>query len=303
MSKMAVIFPGQGSQYEGMGKDLFDNFHEAKALFDKADSILGQDISSVCFSGSDLKLKDTLYQQLAIFLVSSVNFQILKSKKDIQPLFYAGLSLGEYTALYAGGVLSFQDALVLVKKRAEFMAQAARNNPSCMYAVLGVNSEDLEEGNSGLFYIANLNCPGQVVISLDADKKEAVRQYFEVKQAKRIVELEVSGGFHSPFMKEAEANLREVAYSLNFRDAEIPIVSNVDAVAYRDKDQIRKSLIEQLTKPVLWAKSVEYMRKEGVTLFYEVGPSKVLKGILRKIDSTLKVVNFGSMQDFESALV
>ena len=300
MSNIAVIFPGQGSQFIGMGKDLFDNFKEAKEIFNKADSVLNQKISQVCFNGPLEKLKDTLYQQLSVFLVSVVSFEILKSKKEITPSFYAGLSLGEYTALYASRVLDFESCLSLVKERARLMAQVSKDKPCCMYAVLGLNKEDLEEADKELFYIANLNCPSQVVISLEAVNKEAVKKYLESKGAKRIIELEVSGGFHSPFMRPAEEELSKIIYSLDFKDAQIPIVSNVDAVANRDKGKIKDNLIKQLTFPVLWARSVEYMNKEGVSLFYEVGPLKILKGILRKISPSLEVLNFGSLQDFTS---
>lgn len=296
--KVAVIFPGQGSQFVGMGKDLADNFKEAKFLFDEADSIVGDNLSQVCFSGPEEKLKDTLYQQIAIFLVSAASWQVLKTRMECACSFFAGLSLGEYTCLYASEVLSFSDTLKLIKERAQLMRQAAKNNPSCMLAVLGLNKQDIQEQDTKLFYIANLNCPQQVVISLTKDNMRRTQQYLESKGAKKIVELQVSGGFHSPFMKEAESKLSECIYSLTFHDAKTPIVSNVDGAPHTSRDEIETNLILQLTKPVLWSKSIDFMKQEGINLFYEVGPSKILKGILRKIDSSLEVINFGSHQDF-----
>lgn len=298
MNKKAVIFPGQGAQFTGMGKGLFDDFENARSLFETADNLLGEKISDACFYGPDEKLKDTSYQQIAVFLVSAVCWDIFRSRIKDLPDFYAGLSLGEYTALYAAGVVSFEDALSLVKDRASFMAEAAVNNPSTMLAVIGLEDKVLEENGDEGFYTANLNCPGQVVISLAKDKLEEVKSFLEEKGAEKIVELQVSGGFHSPFMKEAEDKLRDKIYSVTFNHSDIPIVSNVDALPHTDKEEIRFNLIKQLTNPVLWQKSIEFMKNEGVRTFYETGPSKVLRGLLRKIDKSLSVVNFGTREDF-----
>ncbi len=296
--KKAVIFPGQGAQFVGMGKDLYNNFDEAKMLFEEADSYLGEKISEICFSGPPEKLKDTFYQQVAIFLVSACAWDILKSRIKVQPSFFAGLSLGEYSCLYAGGVLDFKDTLFLVKRRAELMAFASSKNPSCMLAVLGINKEDLEELNGKLFYIANLNCPGQVVVSLSKEKKEEVKEFLEKKKVKKILELEVSGGFHSPFMEPAQEPLKEVIDSLEFMPPRVPIVSNVDAQAHTNVEKIKANLIAQLTSPVVWQACIEFMTNQDVSLFYEVGPSKVLRGLLRRINPNLEVLNFGCLEDF-----
>ena len=303
MNKIAVIFPGQGAQFQGMGKDLYDTFPQAKEVFDRADSILGQKISRICFTGSAEDLKDTLFQQLAVFVTSAASLDVLRAKKEFTPCLCAGLSLGEYTSLYAAGALSFEGALTLVKRRAEVMAEAAASNPSCMFAVLGLERGDLEAYDKDFFYIANLNCPGQVVISLGQDKADRVKKLLEEKGAKRVIALEVSGGFHSPFVKRAEKGLQQAVASAGLKDAAIPIVSNVDAAPHKDKESIAKNLILQLTSPVLWWKSIDYMKSQGITSFYEVGPSKVLRGIVRKIDSSLGVTNYGSLADFNKLAV
>lgn len=296
--KKAVLFPGQGAQFVGMGKDLYDNFPEVRSLFNEADSFLGEKISEACFWGPPQRLKDTLYQQLAIFLVSVASWELFKKRADKLISFFAGLSLGEYSSLYASGALSFKETLLLVRKRAEAMSSASLKNPSCMLAVLGLERKVLESIGGGLFYIANLNSPHQVVISLSQDKKEDIIKLLQSKGAKRVVELEVNGGFHSPFMKEAEELLRKAIEPLEFKRPQVPIVSNVDAKPHTDIEEIKSNLIAQLTCPVLWQASIEFMVSQGVNLFYEVGPSKVLRGLLRKINPDLKVVNFGCLKDF-----
>lgn len=300
MSNTAIIFPGQGTQIIGMGKDLYENYPVAKEMFDRADEIFGEKISDLCFSGPEEKIKQTMYQQVAIYVVSCIAFKIFKDHSGDYslPEYFAGLSLGEYTALYASGAVSFEDGLNLVKNRGEFMQQAAENNPSGMLAIIGAEKEDLVEFDGKELYIANLNCPGQVVVSVAADKKDDVAQMLTDKGFKRVIALEVSGGFHSPFMKEAEENLAKVVEATPFSDVEIPVISNIDALPYKDAATLKKNLIAQLTGSVLWAKSVEFMKDKGVTNFYEVGPNKVLKGILRKIDRGLVVVNKGVVSDF-----
>lgn len=300
MSKIAVIFPGQGTQIIGMGKDLYDNYPIAKEMFEKADEIFGESISSLCFNGPEELLKKTLYQQVAIYVVSAIAYTIFKdySAGFTTPAYYSGLSLGEYSALFAAGAISFEDGLKLVQKRAQYMQSAAENNASGMIAVIGANKEDLEEFDGKDFFIANLNCPGQVVVSVEAAKMDDVIAKLIDKGFKRVIPLEVSGGFHSPFMKEAEENLAKIVESTPFNDIEIPVICNIDAKPYTDAASLKNNLVKQLTGSVLWWKSVDLMKNNDVTTFYEVGPNKVLKGILRKIDRSLVVENKGVASDF-----
>ncbi len=302
MDSMSVIFPGQGSQYMGMGKDLYDNFDKAKEIFDTADRILDMKISDICFNGPEDKLKSTLYQQLAIFVVSAVAWELLKEKQISLPQYFAGLSLGEYTAVYASGMLNFEQALYLVKSRAELMEKAAFNNPSTMLAVLGLKETVIKEASLKGCYVANLNSPSQVVVSVSKQEKETIQNELVSAGAKRVVELNVSGGFHSPFMEEASQKLKERIAKMEFTDCKIPVISNADAAPHTKAAEIKENLVKQLTLPVLWQKSIEYMAQQKINIFYEVGPGKVLKGLLRKIDSSLKVKNAGNLKSFQEEL-
>ncbi|MCD6134460.1 MAG: ACP S-malonyltransferase [Candidatus Omnitrophica bacterium] len=301
--KKAVIFPGQGAQYPGMGKDLFQAFAIAKERFQQANEILGIDISNICFSAGEEVLQNTLYQQLGIFLVSVICWDILKEREDFLPAFAAGLSLGEYTSLYAAGVVDFEKGLLLVKERAEAMEEAARLNPSFMLALMGIGKEDLEKELSLPFFIANLNCPTQVVVSVGEEHRKEAEKFIKGLNLKRVVELKVSGGFHSPFMEPAQQKLAEALAKVSFSPPLFPIVTNVDAQAHQDVEKIKFNLIQQLTHPVLWQKSIEFMASRGVEEYYEVGPSKVLKGLLRRINKELKVFNFSQSSDFKKEAV
>lgn len=298
MSKKAIIFPGQGSQYPQMGLSLYQNFQEAKRVFDLVDQISGIKISEAIFSKDPYQLKDTAIQQLAILAVSLAAYELSKPNLgDVE--FVLGLSLGEYSCLYAGGVLCLEDLILLVKARGQAMQKAARVNPSSMLAIIGTNRGYLEPKQRDLdFYISNLNSPSQVVISTQEKNKNELKEKLE-KEGLRVIELKVSGGFHSPFMEPAREELKKVVADFEFSNASIPIISNVTASQSIESEEIKENLLKQLVSPVLWMDSIKYLSKEGITDFYEIGPSKVLKGILRKIDRNLKVINIEKKEDLE----
>lgn len=294
----AVIFPGQGAQYIGMGKALYEKFPLAKEIFSIVDRVSGMNITEICFQGPEQELLRTEIQQLAILAVSLAAFEIFKAEKTLAGIRYlSGLSLGEYSCLYAAGVLTLEQTVYLIRERGRAMEKAAARSRACMLALVGPAEEILSSGKDMGFYVANINSPRQVVVSLEKDKKDFVRGEME-KKGIRVVELEVNGGFHSPFMAPAREHLAGTISGLEFRDAEIPVVSNVTAAGHVSAAEIKDNLLKQLVSPVLWKGCVEYMVKEEVDTFFEIGPSKVLKGLIRKICPGVKVVNIQEPDDF-----
>jgi [acyl-carrier-protein] S-malonyltransferase len=284
----AFVFPGQGSQYCGMGRDLYESFPEAKALLDRADAILGYSITSIMFTGSEEELKQTRYTQLAIFLHSYAAATLL-GRDGVSMA--AGHSLGEYTALCFAGAISFEDAVRLVAKRGELMQNAGQQNPGTMAAIIGMADEALdsllqEASACGIVQAANFNSPGQIVISGDIAAVKKAVELAPSKGARMAKELVVSGAFHSPLMKPAEKELAETLDTISIRDAEIPVCMNVVAKPVTSASEIRANLISQLTSSVLWSQSVQAMVDAGVTEFVEVGPQKVLQGLIKRISKS-----------------
>lgn len=293
MSKHAYIFPGQGSQFSGMGKNLYESNALAKELFEQANEILGFRISDIMFNGTDEDLKQTKVTQPAVFLHSVIAFKTLA---DAKPDMVAGHSLGEFSALVANNVLSFEDALKLVSIRAKAMQRACEINPSTMAAVLALADEKVEEicaavtnelGFGLVVVAANYNCPGQLVISGSAEAVDKACLKMKEAGAKRALLLPVGGAFHSPLMEPAKEELSAAINETNFNAASCPVYQNVVAKAVSDVETIKNNLIAQLTGAVRWTQSVQAMIADGATEFTEVGPGKVLQGLVNKIDKTV----------------
>lgn len=289
MSKHAYVFPGQGAQFVGMGKDLYDNFPKAKELFDQANKTLGFNITDIIFNGTDEDLKQTKVTQPAVFLHSVIRAICLGD--DFKPEMVAGHSLGEFSALVAAGVLSFEDGLRLVSKRALAMQAACELQPSTMAAVLGLEDEKVVEVlksiTNEVVVAANFNCPGQLVISGSIAGVEQACEALKNAGAKRALPLKVGGAFHSPLMEPAREELAKAIEETNFSSPKCPIYQNVVARAVTEPQEIKKNLIAQLTAPVRWTECVRAMISDGATLFTEVGPGTVLQGLVKKIDSSV----------------
>ena len=284
MSKHAFVFPGQGSQFVGMGKELYENHTVAKEMFDKANEILGFRITDLMFDGTDEDLRQTNVTQPAIFLHSVVRAKLMGD--DFKPDMVAGHSLGEFSALVAAGVLGFEDGLKLVYQRAMAMQDACEVEPGTMAAVLALADEKVEEicaNTDGVVVPANYNCPGQLVISGAYSAVENACEAMKAAGAKRALILPVGGAFHSPLMEPAREKLAKAIENTNFGDPICAIYQNVTAKAETDKNTIKQNLVSQLTAPVRWTQSVQSMWNDGATLFTEVGPGKVLQGLVKKI--------------------
>ncbi len=287
----AYIFPGQGAQFPGMAKDIYDQNAKAKNLLDQANAILGFDITCIMFSGTAEELRQTRVTQPAIFLHS---VSIALSSGTFKPDFVAGHSLGEFSALVSNQCLSFEDGLQLVYKRAMAMQKACEVNPSTMAAILGLEDhvvEEICESISEVVVAANYNCPGQLVISGSLKGIEIACEKLKAAGAKRALPLQVGGAFHSPLMESAREELAEAIDGTTFKKPLCPIYQNVDALPATDVDQIKKNLIAQLTAPVRWTQSVQHMTKDGARTFIECGPGKVLQGLVKKISPEAEVMS------------
>lgn len=287
--KQAYVFPGQGAQFTGMGKDLFDSNEQAKALFKKADKVLGFEISKIMFEGSDEELKQTKVTQPAVFIHSVVAYLCADAT---QPVATAGHSLGEFSALVAAGALSFEDALSLVSKRALAMQKACEIQPSTMAAILGLEDNVVEEIcaqiTDEIVVPANYNCPGQLVISGSIAGVELACEKLLEAGARRALMLPVGGAFHSPLMDPAKEELATAIEGTQFSTPKCPIYQNVDGLPYTDPQKIKENLINQLTAPVRWTQTVENMAANGISSFVESGPGRVLQGLIKKVDRKLE---------------
>ncbi|RKY36664.1 MAG: [acyl-carrier-protein] S-malonyltransferase [Candidatus Omnitrophota bacterium] len=300
-NKKAYIFPGQGSQYIGMGKDLFENFNSAQKIFKTANQVLGFSLSEICFNGPIDKLTKSSVCQPAILAVSIAAFQVLRENFQTGGSVYAcaGLSLGEYSALVACGSLEFADAIALVNKRGRFMDEAGEKNPGTMSCLLGLDIQDAEQvcEQCGA-EIANLNCPGQVVISGSFESIKEANAYAISRGAKRVIQLKVSGPFHSSLMLEAAEKLKLELDKVVIKPPAIPFLSNVTADYVTDEKKIKELLVKQVVHTTFWQDIVLKMSGTGIREYFEIGAGKVLRGLLQRIDRKLQIVNLEKNADF-----
>lgn len=304
MTKKAFLFPGQGSQYVGMAKDLYENSVEAKEMILTAEEATGVQLSHIMFNGPEESLKQTDITQPAIFLHSVVLSSLLRK---IEPDMAAGHSLGEYSALVSANAIQFYDAIKLVRLRGTAMLQAGIDQPGTMAAVVGLDSEILiniceEASQNGIVQCANFNSPGQIVISGSVTGVRGAMELAKLKGAKLVKELVVSGAFHSPLMESARGNLKAKLELTPFYDAKIPVYANVNASPVKNKEEIISLLDQQLTKPVRWEETIKNMINDGAEEFYEIGPGKVLQGLVKRINPDVKIFGIDKFTDVERYL-
>ncbi|MCG2711828.1 MAG: ACP S-malonyltransferase [Candidatus Omnitrophica bacterium] len=301
-SKIAFIFPGQGAQYVGMAKELCEHFKSADNVFEKANHVLGFDLKALCFDGPMEKLTVSAFCQPAILTHSIAAWEVLKNDftdLNVAPCACAGLSLGEYSALAACGAINFEDALRLVHKRGIFMDEASRENPGAMSCILGLDLEKTQDlaKESGV-QIANLNCPGQIVVSGTKESISCFNEMAQQAKAKRVISLDVSGPFHCSLMNPAVEKLKGILEDVPVFKPAVPFIPNVTGEFLTDVGMIKELLTKQVSHTTYWQKSIETLMKEGITGYFEFGPGKILRGLLGRIDRRLKVINLINPDDF-----
>lgn len=304
MSKTALLFAGQGAQVVGMGKDLAEAFPTARAWYDRANAALGYDLTAICFSGPEAELTKTEHAQPGIFLVSWVALELLKERVPALPCeATAGLSLGEFTALTAAGVMRFEDGLRVVRQRGRFMQEACDVTKGGMAAVIGLDEAPTREvcAEAGVS-LANLNCPGQIVISGEAEKIAKAVELAKARGAKRAIPLVVAGAYHSPLMASAQPKLQAELAGVTFSPPAVPVISNVTAQPHAGPDDIRARLVEQVTATVRWEESMRYLIAQGFTRFIELGPGTALSGFMKRIAKDVQLLNVTDAASLEATV-
>lgn len=303
VKRVVFLFPGQGSQYAGMGKDVYESCESAKRVFEEADRLLGFSLSKLIFEGPEEELTLTKNSQVAIFVMSMGLLAVLKEKHpELKPTICAGLSLGEYTALCAAGKISFQDCLALVRSRGLFMHEASEKYPGGLAAVLGLEAEDVEKTIAEMkdeVWVANLNCPKQVVISGTHEALKRAEEKLKAQGAKRVLPLEVSGAFHSGLMKEAQEKLRAKINQVTLLESSVDVVMNVPGAFVRNSQEIRDYLIAQVASPTRWEKGIRLIEGEKIDFYLEIGCGRSLNGMNKKIGTLAPTYNLEKLEDFK----